>query len=353
MQTKKRLRDYGLNPGILPTGLKNGITDVDGVMVGHHTIHDGNSIHTGVTIIDPGTEALFYQKLPAAVAVGNGYGKMAGITQIQELGTLETPIAFTNTLAVGPVMRGLVNLTLKNHSDIPAGDSINAIVGETNDGFLNDLHADILTSDHVMLAYNNRSQAVQEGCIGAGTGTRAFNWKGGIGTSSRKVMVNGQEYTIGSLVQTNYGGALTIMGVPIGTLLQKEEFSQWTPMVGDGSCMIAIATDAPLSSRQLGRIARRSFLALGKTGSVMAHGSGDYAIAFSTNRAGVEGSNLALNLLSDEYLTGFFLGAIEAVEESVYNALFLAETTVGRNGNTLEKLPVTDVVNLLEKYANR
>ena len=350
MNTIKRFRDYGFNPGVLPTGAKNQITDVLGVTVGHATIQSGETIRTGVTVINPGVTNLFTQKLPAAIAVGNGYAKLAGLTQVQELGTMETPIALTNTLAVGPVMRGIINVTLENNPQMQAGDSINAIVGETNDGFLNDLHADVINAEHVSEAFNNRSDMVEEGCVGAGTGTRAFNWKGGIGTASRKIIINDSAYTLGALVQTNYGGSLTMMGVPVGALLHQEEFTQFVPGLGDGSCMIVIATDAPVTARQLGRIARRAFLALAKTGSVMAHGSGDYAIAFSTKHAGVEGQNIKEKLLADDTLTGLFLATVEAVEESVYNALFTAQCVIGRDGNTLHKLPIDAVVSLLQKH---
>lgn len=330
----KRFRDYGLQSGLLPTGTRNTIADVPGVLVGHLTKIAGEAIRTGVTVIDPGVYDLYHTKLPAAVAVGNGYGKMTGIAQITELGTLETPIALTNTLAVGPVLRGLVDVVLAETPGIEPTDTINAVVGETNDGLLNAIHDDVLTKADVRAAYDARSADVQVGCVGAGTGTRAFSWKGGIGTSSRQVTVQGRAYTVGVLVQTNFGGALTINGIPVGERLGKTDFASILP-TGDGSCMIVVATDAPVDARQLGRIARRTFLGLARTGSVLASGSGDFAIAFSTSKG---------TLISDAELTPFFLATVEATEESVYDALFAATTTTGRNGAVLEALPKDIVV---------
>lgn len=340
---KKRFRDYGFTPGRLPVGERNMISDVHEVRVGHCTRSEGNDIRTGVTIIDPGVPDLFRNKLPAAIAVGNGFGKLAGTTQIEELGTLETPIGLTNTLAVGAVVRGVVDIVLAETSDIGPTETVNAVVGETNDGLLNAIHKNVVTGADVRAAYDARSSAVSVGCVGAGTGTRAFSWKGGIGTSSRVVTIEGKKYIVGALVQTNYGGDLAIMGVPVGAQLDHAR-PQKTP---DGSCMIVLATDAPLSARQLKHIARRSFLALGRTGSVMAHGSGDYAIAFSTSHAGVEGSGDRGMCVRDDLLTDFFLATVEAVEESVYDALFAAETVRGRDGNVLEALPVGRVVEIL------
>jgi D-aminopeptidase len=342
---KKRFRDYGLSVGYLPTGTRNSIADVKGVRVGHTTRIEGDDIRTGVTVIDPGVPNLFMEKIPAALAVGNGYGKFAGATQLWELGTLETPIALTNTLAVGPAMRGIVDIVLSETAGIGPADSINAVVGETNDGLLNDIHRNTITSGDVRRAYDTRSENVAEGSIGAGTGTRLFSWKGGIGTSSRIVIVEGTPYAIGVLVQTNFGGSLTINGVPVGRLLKKSDFA--IPAANDGSCMIVLATDAPLTSRQLERIAKRTFLGLARTGSVLASSSGDYAVAFSVSRQGVEGSGIPGSCLADSRLTEFFLAAAESVEESVYNALVAAETVQGRGGHVLEAFPIGSVLPLL------
>lgn len=333
--------------GFLPSGERGSICDVEGVRVGHLTKIEGVDVRTGVTVVDPGAKNLYRNKLPAAVYVGNGYGKLAGSTQVEELGTLEAPIALTNTLAVGPVLRGVVDVVIKNTPDLKPTETINVVVGETNDGILNTIHTNTITSADTEAAYRACSTNVAGGNVGAGTGTRAFSWKGGIGGASRVVMIGGKKYTIGILIQTNFGGSLTILGVPIGTLLGKNDFADILPLP-DGSCMIVVATDAPFSARQLKRLAKRAFLGLIRTGSIVAPGSGDYVIAFSTNRAGVEGSEAGA-CLPDSDLTPFFLGAVEAAEEAVYDALFCAETLSGR-GNTLEALPFTRVVDLLKKY---
>lgn len=347
--TKKRFRDYKFNPGLLPIGKLNKISDVPGVLVGHLTKIVGDNIRTGVTIIDPGKKSLFHNKLPAAVAVGNGFGKIAGVTQINELGTLETPIALTNTLALGPVMHGLVELVLQNTPDLEPSATVNAVVGETNDGAVNDIHQIVICNTDVATAFNQRCKDFALGSVGAGTGTRAFSWKGGIGSASRIVKVVWKKYTIGALLQTNFGGSLTIMGIPIGLLLGKADFDGFLPSGDDGSCMMILATDAPLSARQLRRLARRAMLGLARTGSILSHGSGDYAIAFSTNRAGIEDAG-ARECLPDDELNPFFLAAVEAVEESVYDALFASETVVGRNHQKLEQIPIAKVVRILKKH---
>ncbi len=345
---KKRFREYGFQTGVLPTGETNSISDVAGVKVGHVTLIEGNDVRTGVTVIDPGSERLFRNKLPAAVAVGNGFGKMTGTTQIEELGTFETPIALTNTLAVGPVLRGLVDLTLARNPDMEEYETVNGVVGETNDGRVNRIHLDIVKPEHVLQAAEKASKDVEIGCVGAGTGTRAFSWKGGVGTASRTIVIKDKKYVLGALLQTNFGGELTILGVPVGRELGKSDLPL-PESKPDGSCMIVLATNAPLSARQLKRIAKRAFLGLARTGSVMAHGSGDYAIAFSTDRTGVEGSGSTGVCLDDNDLTTLFLSAVETVEESVYDALFTATTTNGRDGQVLEELPLDKVLPLLEK----
>lgn len=345
----KRFIDFGFLVGFLQPGLKNTISDVPGITVGHVTKIHGDRIRTGITLIDPGVENLFQKKLPAAIYVGNGFGKLTGTTQLTELGTLETPIALTNTLAVGPVMRGIVDLVLHTASHIAPHETINAVVGETNDGFLNDIHADTIAAIDVEDAFRARSSAVDVGAIGAGTGTRAFSWKGGIGMSSRIVPAQDKKYVLGVLVQTNFGGSLHILGVPIGDMFGKSDFGDEGREKPDGSCMIVVATDAPLSARQLERVAKRAFFGIVRTGSIAAHGSGDYAIAFSTDRSGLEGLGAAGICLSDSMLNHFFLAAADAVEEAVYDALFAAETRTGRDGNTLEALPKDKVIAILEK----
>ena len=345
----KRFRSYGFNPGSLKTGNLNKISDVSNISVGHLTKIEGDDIRTGITIIDPGTKNLFHEKLPASVYVGNGFGKSVGTTQIDELGTLETPIALTNTLAVGPVMQGLVELVLKRTKNIDPGITINAVVGETNDGIVNRIHKISITPDEVAVAFKNRTKDFELGSVGAGTGTCAFSYKGGIGSASRVIKVQEKKYTVGALLQTNFGGALTIMGVPVWKHLGKTDFAKFIKEQSDGSCMIILATDAPLSSRQLRRIAGRAMLGLGRTGSIMAHGSGDYAIAFSTNRSGVEGVGSG-KCLPDNELNPFFLAAVETVEESVYDSMFTSETLKGRDNNKLEKIPVEKVIKILKKH---
>ncbi|HXH26971.1 MAG TPA: P1 family peptidase, partial [Candidatus Acidoferrum sp.] len=273
----KRFREYGLTPGLLSAGPKNLISDVAGVTVGHYTKRQAPDINTGITIIDPGVANLFRSKLPAAIAVGNGYGKLAGLSQVNELGVIEAPIALTNTLAVGPVLRGMVDVVIQNTPDLGPLDSINVVVGEVNDGRVNNIHKNSLGTAEVQAAYQDRRADFALGSVGAGTGSRAFAWKGGIGSASRIVRTAGSTYTVGALVQTNFGGALTILGVPVGQLLGSTDFDNLVPGP-DGSCMIVLATDAPLGSLQLGRLAKRGLLGMVRTGSIMADGSGDYAI---------------------------------------------------------------------------
>ena len=346
----QRLRDYGFNPGMLPAGKLNRISDVPGVLVGHMARIEGERIRTGVTVIDPGIEDLYHNKLPAAVAIGNGYGKMAGATQIAEIGTLETPIALTNTLAIGPAMQGVIELVVRITKNMPHSTTVNAVVGETSDSIVNDIQNISIRPADVSAAYDNRRKDYALGSVGAGTGTCAFMFKGGIGSASRIVKIGRKKYTVGALLQTNFGGALTIMGVPVDRLLGRTDFDKFLPSNEDGSCMMILATDAPLSARQLGRVGRRSVAGLGRTGSVLGHGSGDYAIAFSTNRAGVEGADCG-PCLPDDVLNQFFLAAVETVEESVYDSMFTATTITGRDGNTLEQIPVDKVVKILRKHA--
>lgn len=345
----KRFHEYNLNQNFLKNGVKNSIADVPSVAVGHLTKIENEDVRTGVTVIDPGVANLFSEKIPAAISVGNGFGKLAGYTQVEELGTIETPIALTNTLAVGPVTRGIINLTLKKEV-LKTETTINAVVGETNDGILNNIHESSISPEDVILAYENKKADFEIGCVGAGAGTRCFSWKGGIGTSSKIIPAETGTFTLGVLAQTNFGGSLVIHGVPIGRILNKNDFNLNQKIKNDGSCMIVIATDAPLSARQLKRLASRAFLGLARTGSIMANGSGDYAIAFSTSRNGLESWENQRSCLNDTVLTNFFLGCVEAVEESVYDALFAAENTTGRNGNVLSALPKEEVVSILQTY---
>lgn len=347
----QRFHTYGFKVGLFPPGRRRSISDVPGVTVGHTTKIIGSDVRTGVTIIDPGINNLFRKKVPVAIFVGNGYGKIVGISQIEELGTLETPIALTSSRSVGPVMRAVADFVAKETRDLGPMDSINAVVGDINDGRLNNIHKNSISAKDVLKAYTSRSIDFTLGNVGGGTGARAFSWKGGIGTASRIVKMKSKIYTIGVLVQTNYGGSLTILGVPVGEILGKNDFSTFLPHTPDGSCMIVVATDAPLTSRQLKRIAERAFLGIVRTGSIATHASGDYSIAFSTNRNGLEGSGNIGQCLKDEELNPFFLATIEATEESIYDALFTAKTMKGRGGTVLEEIPKKRVVELLKKYA--
>lgn len=362
-QTRPRVREAGLKIGILPTGKQNSITDVEGVLVGHSTIIQGEDIRTGVTAILPHNGNLFREKVPAAIFVGNGFGKLAGSTQVNELGEIETPILLTSTLAVPRVGDFLLDymLGLSGNENV---QSINPVVAETNDGFLNDIRARQITQADVFNALKNAKTEVEEGAVGAGTGTVAFGWKGGIGTSSRKI----GDYTVGVLVQTNFGGVLNIDGAPVGIELGKyylkEELEKARKSVSqnpteindwaDGSVIIVIATDAPVDARQLKRMASRAMSGLARTGSAMTNGSGDYAIAFSTNnrlKLLENGQNTRnVTLLSNDAMSPLFLATIEATEEAILNSLFKATTVKGRDGRTVEALPIDKTLEILRKY---
>jgi D-aminopeptidase len=340
----------------LPTGRWNAITDVAGVRVGHRTLIDGDSIRTGVTAILPHPGNLFRQKVPAAVFVGNGFGKAAGFLQVQELGNLETPIVLTNTLSVGTAVEAVVAWTLARpgNEDIR---SVNALVGETNDGRLNDIRARRVTSEDVVAAIEAAaSGAVAEGNVGAGTGTVAFGWKGGIGTSSRKLPEKLGGYTVGALAQTNYGGILTLDGVRVGELLARYSYrdaiEEKEPPRGEGSCVIVLATDAPLDSRNLQRLARRAVLGLARTGSSMDNGSGDFVIAFSTKNLEVHEPSepsRRVELLSNDFVSPLFLAAVESVEEAVGNSLVAAATMTGHRGRRVEAIPIEALRRLLRE----
>jgi len=352
--TRPRARDIGIEVGILPTGPLNAITDVMGVKVGHRTLWQGDSVRTGVTVILPHGDNIFQEKVPAAVYLGNAFGKLAGSLQVEELGNIETPIALTNTLNVPVAMQALVRYTLQQPGNEGVG-SVNAIAGETNDGSLNDIRGMHVAEGDVMAALKAASGGPgEEGAVGAGTGTTCFGFKGGIGTSSRRLPGDFGGYTVGVLVQTNYGGVLTINGAPVGRELGNFPFSQYT--LGDqseGSCMIVVATDAPLSPRNLKRLAKRAVLGLGQTGSPMFNGSGDFVIAFSTAYRIPYDSDLLnppVALLSNDYTGGLFMAVVEAVEESVYNSMFKAVTVTGRNGNTRDAIPIDRVIEICRRY---
>jgi D-aminopeptidase len=332
-QTRPRAREIGLKPGILAPGPLNAVTDVAGVRVGQVTLEDEAArVHTGVTAILPHGGNLFQQKTPAAIYVGNGFGKLTGSTQVDELGVIETPIVLTNTLSVWRAGEAVVEYTLAQPGNEKVV-SVNPVVGETNDGGLNDIRGMHVEKRHVLEAIRNtRGGAVEEGAVGAGTGTQAFGYKGGIGTSSRVLPRSLGGYTVGVLVQTNFGGILTMDGVPVGRELGRYLLKNET---ADGSLMMVAATDAPVDARQLKRIAKRAMLGMARTGSPSAHGSGDYVIAFSTART-------AVNLLADEGLTPLFEAAVEATEEAIYNSLLKAG---GANA-----LPVERLKEILKKY---
>jgi D-aminopeptidase len=392
---RPRARDLGVVVGILPTGKNNAITDVAGVRVGHATLIRGDNVRTGVTAILPHSGNLFQEKVPAAIFVGNGFGKLMGSTQVNELGEIETPILLTNTLNVPRVADALIEwmLQLPGNQEVR---SINPIVAETNDGYLNDIRGRHVGRDEVFAAIRSAKEGtVEEGSVGAGTGTVAFGWKGGVGTSSRVIpqrLAPGSAapgsaapgsaggYTVGVLVQSNYGGVLTINGAPVGRELGKYYLKEQigaasgserrsrrgltaraslatargTDQIGDaadGSIIMVVATDAPLDARNLKRLAARAMLGLARTGSPSTNGSGDYVIAFSAANRIRAGDNLrsAQNLANDA-TSPLFEAVVEATEEAIYNSLFKATTVTGRDGHRVEALPIEKTVEILKKY---
>jgi D-aminopeptidase len=365
-QTRPRAREAGVTVGVLPAGPLNAITDVDGVLVGHVTIIRGDNIRTGVTAILPHGGNLFREKVPGTVFVGNGFGKLAGSTQVNELGEIETPILLTSTLSVPRVADFLIDymLALPGNEEV---QSINPVVAETNDGYLNDIRGRHISRDDVFSAIKSaKGGAVAEGSVGAGTGTVAFGFKGGIGTSSRKLPARLGGFTVGVLVQSNFGGVLTINGAPVGRELGryylKDEIAEPAterPQQNqpDGSIIIVIATDAPLDARNLNRLAARAMMGLARTGAAGSNGSGDYAIAFSTaadvrvRPLSQNERNLPRNLktLANDAVSPLFLAVIEATEEAIYNSLFRATTTSGR-GRTVEALPLDRTLEVLRKH---
>jgi D-aminopeptidase len=365
--SRPRAREAGIKVGILPPGPLNAITDVSGVTVGHTTIMRGDNIRTGVTAILPHSGNLFREKVPAAIFVGNGFGKLMGSTQVDELGEIETPILLTSTLNVPRVADALLDymLALPGNEDV---QSVNAIVAETNDGYLNDIRGRHVTREDVFATLKNaKGGEVEEGSVGAGTGTIAFGFKGGIGTASRKLPARLGGYSVGVLVQTNYGGVLTINGAPVGQELEryylKDQLTrsritrcQDNPdpaQCADGSVIVVIATDAPVDARNLKRMGARSMFGLARTGAAATNGSGDYAIAFTTAIDGRLKSSTSqtrtATLLSNDAMSPLFLAVIEATEEAVYNSLFRATTVTGR-GRTVEALPLERTLEVLRRH---
>ena len=359
---RPRAREAGVQVGVIPPGPQNAITDVAGVLVGQTTITRGDNIRTGVTAILPHSGNLFSDKVPGAVFVGNAFGKLAGSTQVNELGEIETAILLTSTLSVPRVADALIDymLALSGNEDV---QSVNPLVGETNDGYLNDIRSRPITQEDVFRAIRSaKSGPVDEGSVGAGTGTIAFGWKGGIGTASRKLPGSLGGYTVGVLVQTNFGGVLTINGAPVGKELGRYEFrdqleasqaSRNQNSDANGSCMIVVATDAPVDARNLKRLAARAIMGMARTGAGGSNGSGDYVIAFSAApELRIRPSDVkapAVTVLSNEAMSPLFLAVIEATEEAIYNSLFRATTVTGR-GHTVEALPLDKTLQILRQH---
>lgn len=372
LAARPRASDLGLKVGILPAGPLDAITDVSGVEVGHSTIINGDNIRTGVTAVLPHSGNLFREKVPGAIFVGNGFGKLAGSTQVEEMGDIETPILLTSTASVPRVADAVISymLALPGNEDVL---SINPVVGETNDGYLSDIRGRHITPDDVFAAIKNaRAGSVEEGAVGAGTGTVAFGWKGGIGTSSRLLPANLGGYTVGVLVQTNFGGVLTIAGALVGQELGQYYLRKELQSAGigaemgaaaeptfykdtaDGSCMVVVATDAPLDARNLRRLAARAILGIARTGSSASNGSGDYAIAFSTNpqlriQTNDKAPTRKIEVLTNDGMSPLFQAVIEATEEAIYNSMFKATTMTG-NGHTVEALPIERTVQILKEH---
>ena len=351
---RQRPAELGVKIGVLPKGEHNAITDVKGVKVGHFTLIQGDDVRTGVTSILPYDGNIFQSKVPAAIYLGNAFGKLAGYTQVKELGNIETPILLTNTLAVADASRALVKYTL----ELPGNEnvrSVNPVVGETNDSYLNDIRSFPLQPEHFVAAIDAATSGkVEEGNVGAGTGTVCFGYKGGIGTSSRKLPESLGGYTVGVLVQTNFGGNLTIDGEAIDEILEQYPYRMQILGSVDGSCMIVVATDAPLDARNLERLAKRAILGLGRTGGIASNGSGDYVIAFSTAESlrvpyDPPSPILQQNVLANDSMTPLFMAVIEATEEAIINSLWAATTMTGFEGRTMKELPKEEVLRILRK----
>jgi D-aminopeptidase len=351
---RPRLREFGIKTGVLAPGPLNAITDVAGVRVGQVTLIAGRDIRTGVTAILPHEGNIFQEKVPAAVYAANAFGKLTGTTQVEELGSLETPIVLTNTLCVPTAADALIDYVLA----LPGNESVqsvNPVVGETNDGWLNDIRGRHIKKEHVVEAIQKAvGGPVEEGNVGAGTGTTCFDFKGGIGTSSRRLPDTRGGYTIGVLVQTNFGGIFQIKGVLVQDLLGQGEPEPSARAKADGSCFVVVATDAPLDARNLKRLAKRALLGIARTGGYYSHGSGDYAIAFSTAREvripyRAPGPTQTVTLLRDEQLSPLFLAAAEATEEAILNSLFKAERLEGKDGHVAEALPIEKLTSLISE----
>lgn len=352
-EERPRVREFGLKIGIMEPGKWNAITDVEGVKVGHVTLTEGESVRTGATAILPHDGNIYQEMVQGAIYVANGYGKLMGYTQVEELGFIETPIVLTNTLSVPNAANGVITYTL----DLPGNEgvgSVNAVVGETNDGYLNDIRGRHVKEEHVIEAIKTaKSGPVEEGCVGAGTGTECFRWKGGIGTASRKLPDSRGGYTVGVLVQTNFGGVLQINGYPVGVKLGKYSFQRDIEIGGDGSCMIVCATDAPLDSRNLKRLAKRALLGIPRTGGYYSNGSGDYCIAFTTAKEvrtarDSEEMTQKIEVLRNRHMSALFLAAAEASEEAILNSMFKATSMKGFKGHKVEAIPLDKVREIMK-----
>jgi D-aminopeptidase len=348
---EQRLRDYGIALGVLRPGPLNAITDVPGVKVGHTTLIRGDSVRSGVTAILPHSGNLFQEKLPAAIYLGNGFGKLAGYSQVEELGNLETPIVLTNTLSVPTAMDAVISYTLSQSGNEEVR-SVNAVVGETNDGWLNDIRGRHVTENDVLKAIEAaKGGGVAEGNVGAGTGTVAFNFKGGVGTSSRVLPAKYGDYVVGVLVQTNFGGVLTLNGKNLSKAMDMVPIRYEDT---DGSCMMVVFTNAPLDSRNLKRLAKRCMLGLARTGGFASNGSGDYAIAVSTatvNREAYQPVDITrqTETVNNDMMSPLFLATVEATEEAIWNSLFMAESMTGYQGHSVQALPVEKILELVKQ----
>ncbi len=352
LTAQERVRDYGVEIGVFKTGKNNAITDVNGVKVGQVTLIEGSDVRTGVTAIIPHEGNLFRKKVPAAIYVGNGFGKLAGYTQVKELGNIETPVILTNTLSIAAGLDALISYTLMQEGNSNIG-SVNGIVGETNDGGLNNIRARYIKPEHVLKAIENAKDGrVEEGGVGAGTGTICFGFKGGIGTSSRVLPESLGGYTVGVLVQSNYGGVMEVAGVQAGRLLGKFDYKNDISGSADGSCMMVVITDAPITSRNLERLAKRAIMGLAKTGGIASNGSGDYVIALSVAKENLideKSDYYTPKELHNESLSPLFLATIEATEEALLNSLFVAKTMKGYKDRVVEELPVKRIIGELKR----
>ena len=353
-EERPRIRKFGIKTGVLNPGKWNAITDVEGVKVGHVTLIEGDNIRTGVTAVLPHGGNIFQEKVPAGVCVANGYGKLMGYTQIEELGSIETPIILTNTLSVPTAANAVITYILSLEGNEKAG-SVNAVVGETNDGYLNDIRGRHVKEADVIRAIKNASSGpVEEGAVGAGTGTICFGFKGGIGTASRKLPQSRGGYTVGVLVQTNHGGVFQIKGLPVGVRLGRYPMKKEIERESEGSCMIVVATDAPLDSRNLKRLAKRALLGIARTGGYYSNASGDYAIAFSTADGmrishRPQSRTIKTETLRNSQMSPLFLAAAEASEEAILNSMFKAHTMTGMDGHKIEALPLDKVKEIMKE----